>query len=150
MICMIPGILMDKTFHITQFRRRLMSLCDATSTTGRYTWFLTFEQDDAGYWRRWCIIREFKTEERRRRQARPEVRITSGSSLSMTKMSALARVGALLFFTAVIQRCSALLVEREYFDGLYCFFTSAECEVKESMKCIKVDIFGTRLGTQSL
>ena len=122
---------MDKTFHITQFRRRLMSLCDATATTGQYTWFLTFEQDDAGYWRRWCIIREFKIEERGHRQARPEVRITSGSSLGMTKMSALARVGALLFFTDVIQRCSALLVKREYFEGLYCFFTSAEREVKD-------------------
>ena len=32
------------------------------------------------------------------------------------------RVGALLFFTDVIPRCSALLVKREYFDGLYCFF----------------------------
>ena len=40
----------------------------------------------------------------------------------MTKKSTLARVGALLFFTDVIQRCSALLVKREYFDDLYCFF----------------------------
>ena len=74
-----------------------------------------------------CLVhkignREFKIEERGRREARPEVRITIWSSLRMTKMSTLARVGALLFFTDVIPRCSALLVKREYFDGLYCFF----------------------------
>ena len=66
--------------------------------------------------------REFKIEERGRRQARPEVRITIWSSLRITKMSTLPRVGALLFSTDVIQRCSALLVKREYFDGLYSFF----------------------------
>ena len=68
------------------------------------------------------VIREFKIEERRRREAWPEVRITIWSSLHMTKMSTLALVRALLFFTDVIPRCSALLVKREYFDGLYCFF----------------------------
>ena len=68
--------------------------------------------------------REFKIEERGRRQARPEVRITIWSSLRITKMSTLPRVGALLFSTDVIQRCSALLVKREYFDGLYSFFLS--------------------------
>ena len=68
--------------------------------------------------------REFKIEERGRRQARPEVRITIWSSLRITKMSTLPRVGALLFSTDVIQRCSALLVKREYFEGLYSFFLS--------------------------
>ena len=85
-------------------------------------WDLLWEERISNYIEVMQANREFKIEERGRREARPVVRITIWSSLRMTKMSALARVGALLFFTDVIPRCSALLVKREYFDGLYCFF----------------------------
>ena len=42
---------------------------------------MTFEQDGAGYWRLWCIIREFKIEERRRRQS------TTGSKNNQWKFT---------------------------------------------------------------
>ena len=83
-------------------------------------------------------IREFKIEERGRRRARPEVRITIWSSLRMTKMSTLARVGALLLFTDEIQRCSVLLVKRQYFDGLYCGSYISVSTVRVFLESVRV------------
>ena len=88
-------------------------------------------------------IREFKIEEGRRKNNHFQF-------TAHDKMSTLARVGALLFFTDVIHRCSVLLVKREYFNHLYCVLYISVSTVWVFLESVRVFLLKNSSKSQFL